>query len=493
MAFGDLIARALQSRQHGHSLGVPVWEHLFTGRPATPLDYGAAGDGTTDDTTELAAMFAAKKVVEIPEGYTFLVSSALAPQAGTRVTGRGTIKLANGADTNVFSFSSKSDLVFEGFTIDGNKANQTAGNGMLIQSCNRVRVHGVRFLDCFNNAILSDETIYFDYSHNYVEEAGNHGISLSGDALANPEHNHGTVSHNMILNPVASGVNASESAYVSIIGNYVRHTGSHTGGYGGIRCSNESAHVSVIGNVVTGMSRGVFLIETSDSSVIGNTCEDCYNQGIFLDDNAGSPSARNTVVGNTVQTVNTSTSAAGGIQIDGSDDNLVAGNVIRSASNMDYGVKETNGSTGNLCYGNRISGATTADYLFLSSESAGDEASYTPVIAGTSTAGSGTYTTQTGRYTRIGNLVHFTARLVWTAHTGTGAMVVSLPMNEAGDFPAVALRHSNISLSSGETMQGHIESNVVVLKEVPTGGGADAFVSMDGSGTLHVTGNYRAA
>ena len=60
-----------------------------------------------------------------------------------------------------------------------------------------------------------------------------------------------------------------------------------------------------------------------------------------------------------------------------------------------------------------------------------EEGTWTPVIEGGTTAGTGTYTNQTGSYTRIGNLVSCTGKTVITAHTGTGIMVMAdLPFTQ---------------------------------------------------------------
>ena len=56
------------------------------------------------------------------------------------------------------------------------------------------------------------------------------------------------------------------------------------------------------------------------------------------------------------------------------------------------------------------------------------EGTWTPVIEGSSTAGTGTYTLQYGTYTRIGNRVYYTFNVTWSAHTGTGRlMLANLP------------------------------------------------------------------
>jgi hypothetical protein len=50
---------------------------------------------------------------------------------------------------------------------------------------------------------------------------------------------------------------------------------------------------------------------------------------------------------------------------------------------------------------------------------------FTPVIAGSATAGAGTYTLQSGTAVQTGNQVHVQIEVTWTAHTGTGNILIS--------------------------------------------------------------------
>lgn len=50
---------------------------------------------------------------------------------------------------------------------------------------------------------------------------------------------------------------------------------------------------------------------------------------------------------------------------------------------------------------------------------------FTPSLSGTTVAGSGTYTSRAGYYTKIGNRVLFQLSIVCSAHTGTGSMVLT--------------------------------------------------------------------
>lgn len=54
-----------------------------------------------------------------------------------------------------------------------------------------------------------------------------------------------------------------------------------------------------------------------------------------------------------------------------------------------------------------------------------DWASWTPIIAGGTTAGTGTYVVQNGSYMRIGNLFIGSFSIQYSAHDGTGDMLLT--------------------------------------------------------------------
>ena len=80
--------------------------------------------------------------------------------------------------------------------------------------------------------------------------------------------------------------------------------------------------------------------------------------------------------------------------------------------------------------------------------------SFTPTVSGSTVAGAGTYTTQLGRYTKVGKLVFIETNIVWTAHTGTGNLLLtSLPFtvrNQASYVPyAPTVNLINAPLGAG--------------------------------------------
>lgn len=122
-----------------------------------------------------------------------------------------------------------------------------------------------------------------------------------------------------------------------------------------------------------------------------------------------------------------------------------------------------------------------------------EEGTFTPTIIGLTTAGVGTYTTQVGRYTKIGNRVYFAIYLNWSAHTGTGNMYASgLPFTvNDSSFPAVSLYQNAISLTANYTMQGYVNNSTtqVLLAQVNSSGSV-SLIPIDTSGILFISGQY---
>ena len=128
-----------------------------------------------------------------------------------------------------------------------------------------------------------------------------------------------------------------------------------------------------------------------------------------------------------------------------------------------------------------------------------EEGTFTPTIIGTGSAGTGTYTTQIGRYQKIGNRVHFTIALEWTAHTGTTNMLVAgLPFTSstiAGILQPCAVASSGIALTAGNYLAAGIQSNSsqIYLYQVATGAGGLGLVPIDTAGSLWLSGHYEVS
>jgi hypothetical protein len=118
---------------------------------------------------------------------------------------------------------------------------------------------------------------------------------------------------------------------------------------------------------------------------------------------------------------------------------------------------------------------------------------WTPVIEGTSSAGTGTYIVQTGRYTKIGNRVFFDCNLAWNAHTGTGNMYLSgWPFMPALVFRAFTAVTFDITQTAGKAPGIAFGSGSFTQANIIEYGnsGAYANIAMDTSGQILVNGSY---
>lgn len=138
-----------------------------------------------------------------------------------------------------------------------------------------------------------------------------------------------------------------------------------------------------------------------------------------------------------------------------------------------------------------FSGTTTKDLY-------SQAGTFTPLVEGTAAAGVGTYTTQSGRYTRLGNLVFWSATVVVTAHTGAGNIQLNLNdipwsstnISAAKVWPATVL-NSNLTIGAGKVLGAAVGNNskIVSMYAVETAAAMAAF-ALDTAFTLSLSGVY---
>lgn len=119
-----------------------------------------------------------------------------------------------------------------------------------------------------------------------------------------------------------------------------------------------------------------------------------------------------------------------------------------------------------------------------------EEGTWTPVVEGSSTAGSGSYSTQTGLYTKIGRMVYYFGRTIYTGHTGTGNLYITgLPFTVNGTVPCM-LRVSTLVFPN-PTIQGIAANGTTRLQfETVTDGAAASTLAIDSAADLNCMGFY---
>ena len=126
------------------------------------------------------------------------------------------------------------------------------------------------------------------------------------------------------------------------------------------------------------------------------------------------------------------------------------------------------------------------------------EGTFTPIIAGTTVTGLGTYTAQNGRYTKINRLVYVEIDITITAHTGTGNLLIGiLPFGSnaaASPLPNIVTLVSNLSLTAGNIAIAQVRSNdnYFAMYQMPSGGGTVTSVPIDPTCTIQLSGFYTA-
>ena len=125
-----------------------------------------------------------------------------------------------------------------------------------------------------------------------------------------------------------------------------------------------------------------------------------------------------------------------------------------------------------------------------------EEGTFTPTIVGSTTAGTGTYSVQVGRYTKIGDRVFFTVKVTWSAHTGTGNLrIAGLPFTSSLTPDVIAILSvmvSNLTFSNQLSAYVVNSSTQAELRTFATGA-ASVAVTMDTAAQIEISGHYQVA
>jgi hypothetical protein len=161
-----------------------------------------------------------------------------------------------------------------------------------------------------------------------------------------------------------------------------------------------------------------------------------------------------------------------------------------------------------ISVGNATPAASGAGITFPATQSAStdantlddyEEGTFTPTTVGSTIAGAGTYTTQTGRYTKIGRMVYITAFINQTAHTGTGNMrLASLPFtsaNNANIYSIFPIDSGNLTVPANAIpfLETDTNTTVAIFATWTTGGSGIGSLAMDASCTLYCNLYYEVA
>lgn len=479
---------------------------MITGAPVNVLDYGAVGNGTTNDAAAIqAAIASGAKAIVFPTG-TYNCGNVSGAQILFSLNGSaGPISITNIG--NVKFVCTTTDSSIPTFFQIANAVNVSIGS--------------FSFQDLgYNNAITWK---------------GAAGIRLSvtdGNPIQNV--NIQSIYAKNLVNPiVVSGTSTTRCTGINIGTIFADDC------YYGLNLQNNGDFCTVGLLYVKSCLRSSFIYGVtdyraniySDSNLTASS--DClisaYSTGYDTNNVAIKYTARNPAIATAfigMQIFGESSRTISNVELDLDVVSATGADLIAMRAYNAAGTVENTGATTNIWTGikTRFVGSTAGTYLIalyclpntkgnidigsgipfsfllgitqyfsLTNSPTG---TFTPAIVGSGTAGVGTYSTQSGRFTIIGNRVFYDINLVWSAHTGAGpSMNVSgLPIkcNASANYPASATVFSNIVVGAGKQLGSAVVINdtVIQLYAQDVAGGAIASLAFDTAGTLYLSGNY---
>jgi hypothetical protein len=337
-------------------------------------DYGAKGDGVTNDSAAIQAAITAagtNGVVYLPSG-TYIIGSPLSVPSGTglQILGAGwstVLQLANGVNDYLFKFSgTDTRMTFSDLVINGNCTNQTAGGGIYAIGAIQCTFWRVHFTAC------RDWGLYLGPQTGNINGHNNRAIGCLFDNATTSPGNGGGIyftsnDENVILAcdfEFLGGSGTNPYGIYDLAGTQFITACNFVGGangFIGIRVQNTS-NTRITGSNFDGTAGDSIFLAATNCNVVGNTI---FSPGVV--GVAGTASgihleygtSYNVIVGNTIASAPTNGVTRSLIREEltgGSGPNLIGPNTLITKGTLSVGAMDLNG-VGTMSRGNLGGGA----------------------------------------------------------------------------------------------------------------------------------------
>jgi hypothetical protein len=491
-------------------------------------DFGAVGDGVTDDTAAIQAALDASSTVSFPAG-TYNISASVFPKSNQNIYFDSaklfTTQIITG-DECAIKLANVENVEIHGASIDCN--NYAANSGIIIREVtSNIRIYNTKVVNAAYDATRGGGRGVLVEANSGTEGR----IIIDGvtcdtvDTVIGLNGYFGNRKNAIIVNNVV-GVNSTK--LLAIFGN--GGTYPHDGDAQQFLVTNlvgyditypirfDRAGNSIISNVyiynsstIDYVVRGTANNVHCSNIVHEGDCSSLFDGTPWNEPNGSTDLGYNTVK-SSFQITNRGTASLAAITCVGvSRSTLISNttfdlNVDAITTNLVADANADNNTTAlaslySTVYNCKVEGFLStfaAKTLGQSANSACFSGSFTPVVEGSSSAGTGTYSIQFGTYSVVGNRVFFDIYLAWSAHTGSGNLLVSgLPYTAKsqtnGNHPVTLSFENNIALTAGNYLTGRVSGNTnnIVFTQTPTGGGAVGAVPLDTSAGIMISGSYQ--
>ena len=253
---------------------------MITGSPANVLDFGAVGDGVTNDTAAIQAAINAVNAagggeVSIPAGS--YLSGALTLKDKVSIIGVGVTSkfIAVAGAYNFFTGTSLTNIKLSDFYVDLT-AQTSALNGMYITGIQDSEISGVTIYNAAGFGWLIFTSVRCKYLRNTINTTRQwDGMTITTGSVDN------VIEGNTVFNSYDSGIGLTDTLGTVCVGNYVKR--QKVGGVWyapGIDAAGAKNAV-ITGNYVIGNKFGISLLQHPNSgsqckrvTVSGNTIAD---------------------------------------------------------------------------------------------------------------------------------------------------------------------------------------------------------------------------